>query len=953
MTPVSRLIASAVRWISKTVKGNRTAEPINGEAEWLNRSAVLKASKDWEGLLDLSLKWVEGNPNDAIAWFNLGVAYLELHRYDDAVDACQQALKIKPDYVSSWINLGYSYHELQRKEGAIDALQQALKIEPDLALAWYNLGIIYDELKQYEKAIEAYQQALKAKPENASAWINLGNIYGELQRYDEAVDTYLQALKIEPDNDTAWRRLGTVYLQLERYVDAVTPFQEALRINPNETSRKGLELTYAALAIDHGQSGNQKAALDVVEKLREIAPQKADELEELVTPYSTIAKQGREDNDIKSSRTHFAKIQSDQHTIIEFDANVLAWIDESTNLMWEVKNRDNCPFMYVWHTKYIEDAPISEGPDSDKYIPYEIEIKDATSYVERLNENMYAGFCDWRIPTVEELESLIDLEGANYFIKKPLQKNTLPAYWTDSPTFFDINGYSSRDSRPHSWWKDTAYIPSIKVVDFQKPATGNYAPNGSLWLRCIRSNASSKHCTGAVEDGFKLSRTSSNADSIEKNAPKAVHYSNNASKEGDAEAQYALGKMYELGKNNVQQDFSKAFEQYSIAADQGHAGAQNSLGCMFIHGKGIPQEWYSSVDDKKADTCLSTLGLKYIPGKGVTYWGDDSSQRSEDFNKCNSARFEMADIWWKKSADQGHAEAQFNLGLGSSVFPEGYKDAIHWLREAAEAGHAKAEKYLVNVVQDIDTCLESSDDTWRATVDYLLKDGSIDDSQAEKFLQKSIPNCYDHTRISYKTKQQIKEFALERGIKHLVHFTKIENIDGIVSNGLRGRNYLDSKFYKYLFNDSIRLDKFPTSSCLSVSFPNNKMFYKYRMQDKSVDWVVLLIDPSVLWENECAFCHKNAAGSTVRSKSLSKLMSFSSFQSMFYEDESRTCLDDNLTTDPQAEILCFEKIPLEKILTFAFESTTAKSIFDERHPHLNSSVNREMFQQRSDATIYH
>ena len=53
--------------------------------------------------------------------------------------------------------------------------------------------------------------------------------------------------------------------------------------------------------------------------------------------------------------------------------------------------------------------------------------------------------------------------------------------------------------------------------------------------------------------------------------------------------------------------------------------------------------------------------------------------------------------WWRKAAEQGYAEAQFNLGgmyaKGEGV-PEDYQEAVKWCRMAAEQGVARAQYNL-------------------------------------------------------------------------------------------------------------------------------------------------------------------------------------------------------------------------------------------------------------------
>ena len=70
-----------------------------------------------------------------------------------------------------------------------------------------------------------------------------------------------------------------------------------------------------------------------------------------------------------------------------------------------------------------------------------------------------------------------------------------------------------------------------------------------------------------------------------------------AAEQGDAEAQFNLGYMYESG-HEVFQDYKKAFKWYRLAAEQGHASAQSNLGIMYAN-QGVNQDyarahmWYS------------------------------------------------------------------------------------------------------------------------------------------------------------------------------------------------------------------------------------------------------------------------------------------------------------------------------------------------------------------------
>jgi tetratricopeptide (TPR) repeat protein len=74
--------------------------------EWTKRAIALQKAKDWQGLLDWSLKWTKSEPENAHAWFSLGGAYSHLNRFNDAVKAYRQAVRIDPEYVDGWCGLG-------------------------------------------------------------------------------------------------------------------------------------------------------------------------------------------------------------------------------------------------------------------------------------------------------------------------------------------------------------------------------------------------------------------------------------------------------------------------------------------------------------------------------------------------------------------------------------------------------------------------------------------------------------------------------------------------------------------------------------------------------------------------------------------------------------------------------------------------------------------------------
>ena len=100
----------------------------------------------WNNSITLFSHAIEVTQNNYIAYNNLGVAYGNLGRYQEAIEAYKQAIRIKPDYAEAHYNLGVAYGNLGRYQEAIEAYKQAIRIKPDYAEAYYNLGVAYSNL---------------------------------------------------------------------------------------------------------------------------------------------------------------------------------------------------------------------------------------------------------------------------------------------------------------------------------------------------------------------------------------------------------------------------------------------------------------------------------------------------------------------------------------------------------------------------------------------------------------------------------------------------------------------------------------------------------------------------------------------------------------------------------------------------------------------------------------
>jgi tetratricopeptide (TPR) repeat protein len=183
---------------------------------------------------------------------NLGVAYRQRRRFDEALACHHRALAIYRDVsgrhgeAEALYNLGNTYEELRRFDDAVACFQQALTLYQDVGdrygegWAVNGIGVARREVGRFDDALNSFRQALAIRREvgdrhgEGHTLTNLGTTYRELTRFSDALDTFQQALAIRREigdrhgEGMTLQCLGHVHRDLGQLDDALTYYQQAL-----------------------------------------------------------------------------------------------------------------------------------------------------------------------------------------------------------------------------------------------------------------------------------------------------------------------------------------------------------------------------------------------------------------------------------------------------------------------------------------------------------------------------------------------------------------------------------------------------------------------------------------------------------------------------------------------------------------------------------------------------
>ncbi len=112
------------------------------------------------------------------------------------------------------------------------------------------------------------------------------------------------------------------------------------------------------------------------------------------------------------------------------------------------------------------------------------------------------------------------------------------------------------------------------------------------------------------------------ASAEEELTPEQIAKLQRTAEQGNAEAQFSLGFVYDYGLG-VPEDDIEAVRWYRLSAEQGDAEAQAFLGYMYETGEGVPQNyaeavrWYRKAAFQGKDQAQAGLGRLYASGKGI------------------------------------------------------------------------------------------------------------------------------------------------------------------------------------------------------------------------------------------------------------------------------------------------------------------------------------------------
>ena len=181
--------------------------------------------QDWfhHDLLGIGL-----DPQDVMATYNLGLAYLKQGNRDKALELFLAAHELDGDHPDIACHIGLCYQEMAQTDKALEFLEPAAQKAPKSGPVFRALGDCYLSKEKLRKATKAYERAIRANPKDAKSLSALGYLYAEVgENLEIAIVLARESTSIDPENGLYRLRLGKLYLRNGEPKKALQEFEQA------------------------------------------------------------------------------------------------------------------------------------------------------------------------------------------------------------------------------------------------------------------------------------------------------------------------------------------------------------------------------------------------------------------------------------------------------------------------------------------------------------------------------------------------------------------------------------------------------------------------------------------------------------------------------------------------------------------------------------------------------
>ncbi|MGH9495505.1 MAG: tetratricopeptide repeat protein [Candidatus Sulfotelmatobacter sp.] len=238
----------------------------------LTKAESLIQKQDFAGAELLLRKLVEHDPDDYVAWFDLGFVKNAMDNTEESIAAYRKSVAANPTIFESNLNLGLQLARVGKPD-AEQFLRAATQLKPTShvaqgqARAWLSLGHVIEASKP-DEAVIAYQKAAALEPNNAEPHLSAGLVLEKENKFADAEQEYKQALQLDPSSMDAVTGLANIYMRKKQFPEAEEQLRKIVAAHQDQAA---LHIQLARVLAAEGKNDDAVTEYEVGLQNREVA----------------------------------------------------------------------------------------------------------------------------------------------------------------------------------------------------------------------------------------------------------------------------------------------------------------------------------------------------------------------------------------------------------------------------------------------------------------------------------------------------------------------------------------------------------------------------------------------------------------------------------------------------------------------------------------------------------
>jgi tetratricopeptide (TPR) repeat protein len=225
----------------------------------------------WKNSESLFRHAATATKNNDMAYYCLGLALAEQHKWAEAMVAYRLVERLAPDRYEIHRNLGDALAETGKPDAALAEYREAVRLNPQNGPLYDRLGILLTRLGRYEEAMRQYQLALQFDPQKARPYYLMGRALLLSGHDADAVGKFDEALRADPDDLPTLVFLASLLASSENGRIRNGPNAVVFAEKANALAGGDQPMTLEVLAMAYAEAGRFPEAEQIEQRALQLA----------------------------------------------------------------------------------------------------------------------------------------------------------------------------------------------------------------------------------------------------------------------------------------------------------------------------------------------------------------------------------------------------------------------------------------------------------------------------------------------------------------------------------------------------------------------------------------------------------------------------------------------------------------------------------------------------------